>query len=66
MASKDLMALYGRLGLIIAAFALITAIVAEPLLPRFWSSSVTVAEQQPNPVRPMRPIPAALTVDEQG
>jgi hypothetical protein len=45
MKRKDLLALYGRLGLVVAAFALITGIVAAPLLPRTLSPTAVVAQR---------------------
>jgi hypothetical protein len=66
MVRKDLVAVYGRLGLIIAAFALVIGIVAEPILLRLRSASVTISEQKTDPAPQLRPIPAALVVDEQG
>ena len=45
MAPKDRVALCGRVGLILAAFALIGGVVAEPALKRLWSAPVTVAQR---------------------
>ncbi len=45
MARKDLVALYGRLGLIVAAFALVAGIVGGPLLQKIWSPHHTGTEQ---------------------
>ncbi|MBB3018959.1 hypothetical protein FHR70_002013 [Microvirga lupini] len=45
MARKNRVALYGRLGLILMAFALIGGVVAEPLLRPLWSSRLTLAER---------------------
>jgi hypothetical protein len=36
---------YGGLGLIVAAFALISGIVAAPLLQRIWSPAAVVAQR---------------------
>lgn len=45
MKRKEQLALYGRYGLMVAAFALITGIVAAPLLPRIWSPAAVVAQR---------------------
>ena len=45
MKSKDLLGLYGRRGVIVAAFALIVGIVGAPLLP-WLSSPMTVIAQR--------------------
>jgi hypothetical protein len=42
---KDRIVLYGRLDLILAAFAMIGEVVAEPLLRPLWSSRLTVAQR---------------------
>ncbi|WP_230530860.1 hypothetical protein [Microvirga roseola] len=65
MARKDLVALYGRLGLIVAAFAFIASIVAGPILQRLWLSPVTVSEHSTEPVFRL-PEPVALQVESQG
>ncbi|HEX2135330.1 MAG TPA: hypothetical protein VHG30_05395 [Microvirga sp.] len=36
---------YGRIGLIIAAFALVAAIIVQPLRQRPWPVTITVAER---------------------
>jgi hypothetical protein len=45
MTRKDRIVLYGRLGLILAAFAMIGGVVAEPLLRPLWSPRLTVAQR---------------------
>jgi hypothetical protein len=45
MTRKDRVVLYGRLSLILVAFAMIGGVVAEPLLRPLWSSSLTVAQR---------------------
>ena len=45
MKRQDLVWVYGRLGLIIAAFALIVGIVGAPLLPWFWSPLPVIAQR---------------------
>jgi hypothetical protein len=47
IAPKDWFARYGCLALIVAAFAFIGVIVAEPLLWPVWSSQVTIAQLAP-------------------
>jgi hypothetical protein len=45
MTRKDVLAWYGHVGLIVAAFALIGGIVAAPLLPGLWAPTLTVAQR---------------------
>ncbi len=45
MTRKDRVALYGRIGLILASFAVISGVVAEPLLRPLWSSRLTIAQR---------------------
>jgi hypothetical protein len=45
MTRKDRIALYGRIGLILASFAVIGGVVAEPLLRPLWAPRLTVAER---------------------
>ncbi len=45
MALKDLMALYGRVGLIVVAFSFVAAIVMAPLLQKAMFSNSAVAER---------------------
>ncbi len=45
MARKDRVALYGRIGLILASFALIGGVIAEPLLRPLWFPLMTVAQR---------------------
>jgi hypothetical protein len=44
MTQWDRVIRYGRLGLILMAFAMIGGVVAEPLLRPLWSSRLTVAQ----------------------
>jgi hypothetical protein len=46
MTRKDLVAVYGRAGLTMAAFALVAGIIASPILPKFGSPAVVVSKQQ--------------------
>jgi hypothetical protein len=43
MTRKDRIALYGRIGLILASFAVIGGVIAEPLLRPAWIPRLTVA-----------------------
>jgi hypothetical protein len=45
MAHKDRVALDGRVGVILASFAMIGGVVAEPLLWSGWSPLLTVAHR---------------------
>ena len=45
MTRRDRVARYGRLGLILMAFAMIGGVVAEPLLRPLWSSRLTIAQK---------------------
>jgi hypothetical protein len=45
MTRRDRIARYGRLGLILMAFAMIGGVVAEPLLRPLWSSRLTIAQK---------------------
>ena len=44
MTRKDRVALYGRVGLILASFAVIGGVVAEPLLRHVWPARLIVAQ----------------------
>ncbi|NBJ10856.1 hypothetical protein [Microvirga arsenatis] len=46
MAVKDALALCGRVGLILAAFAFVAGIVAGPLLEKVWTSPTSVTERE--------------------
>jgi hypothetical protein len=45
MTRRDRVALYGWIGLILASFAIIGGVVAEPLLRPLWSPGMTVAQR---------------------
>jgi hypothetical protein len=45
MTRKDRVALYGRIGLILASFAIVAGVVAEPVFRNVWSSRLTVAQR---------------------
>jgi ABC-type spermidine/putrescine transport system permease subunit II len=46
MTRNDLVAVSGRVGLTITAFALVVGIIAAPILPRFGSSAVAGSKRQ--------------------
>jgi hypothetical protein len=66
MARRDLVALYGRLGLIVAAFAFVAGIVAGPLLQKLWAPALTVTEHQEDPSLHLPAVPASLVSKDQG
>ena len=45
MTQKDRVAFYGRVGLIVASFAVVSGVVAEPLLRNVWPSRLIVAQR---------------------
>ena len=45
MTHKDRVALYGRIGLILASFAIIGGVIAEALLRPLWFRLMTVAQR---------------------
>ena len=45
MTRKDRVALYGRIGLILASFAVVGGVVAEPLFRNVWSTRLIVAHR---------------------
>jgi len=45
MKRRDLIAAYGRLCLILAAFAFIVGIIGAPLLPQIWPPAAVVAQR---------------------
>lgn len=64
MARKDLMGLYGRLGLMMAAFAIVIGIVAAPLIERVWPSPVTLSENNGKPAaRPIK-LPSRIVAEK--
>jgi hypothetical protein len=66
MVRKDLMALYGRLGLVVVAFAVVAGIIAGPLLQRVWSTQITVTEQRNAPAPSLPQAPIHLVADKEG
>ena len=49
MTRRDLIAAYGQVGLAIAAFALVSGIIAAPLLQKFGPSPVVASKPQDEP-----------------
>ena len=45
MTHMDRLTLYGRIGLILASFAVIGGVVAEPLLRPLWPPRLTLAQR---------------------
>ena len=45
MTRKDAVARYGRIGLIVVAFALVGGVVAAPLLPQVWAPFLVIAQR---------------------
>jgi hypothetical protein len=60
MVRKDLIAAYGRIGLVIAAFVFIAGIIAAPILPRFGSPVVAAAKPHHEPMLRLPLTPASL------
>lgn len=66
MALKDWLSLWGRVGLIVAAFGFVAAIVAGPLLQRVWSPRVAVMEQRDRVAPAPAEVPANPSAEKQG
>jgi hypothetical protein len=45
MPHKDRLALYGRIGLVLACFAVIGGVIAEPLVRQIWSPRLAIAQR---------------------
>ena len=45
MTRKDRVALYGRVGLILASFAVVGGVIAEPLIRNVWPTRLIVAHR---------------------
>ena len=60
MTRRDLVAVYGRFGVIIAAFALIAGVVAAPILPNPGTSSVVASKPHYEPDLRLPVTPASL------
>jgi len=52
MALRDVLSLYGRIGLIVAAFTFVAGIVAGPVLEKILSSPLSVTERSIQPSLP--------------
>jgi hypothetical protein len=57
MERRDLITIYGRMGLIMAAFVLIAGIIAAPILPKIGTPTALASKphQEPNLLLPMTP-----------
>lgn len=66
MARKDVVSVYGRLGLIVAAFALVAGIIAAPIIPRLGSSVVAVSDTADEPDLRLPIAPVSLQADKPG
>ena len=62
--TRDLVAAYARIGLIIAAFTLITGIIASPILPKFGSPAVVASKQNYEPAFHQAITPASFRADK--
>jgi anti-sigma-K factor RskA len=60
MTRKDLVAAYGRVGLAIAAFALVAGIIAAPVLQKLAPSPLVASKQQDEPTFSSLVTPASL------
>ena len=58
MALRDVLSLYGRIGLIVAAFTFVAGIVAGSILERIRSSPVSVTERSIQPALPQADTPS--------
>jgi len=52
MALREVLSLYGRIGLIVAAFAFVAGIVAGPILEKILFSELEVTERSTQPAFP--------------
>jgi hypothetical protein len=66
MTFKASLSLWGRVGLIVAAFVFVAAIVAGPLLQKVWSPRVAVMERRDRAAPTPAEIPANPQAEEQG
>jgi hypothetical protein len=51
MVPKNLAARYGRVGLLLAAFALVAAIIVQPLWRKLWPAPIMVTDGGPSRAR---------------
>ena len=66
MARKELVALYGRLGMVMAVFVFIIGIIAGPILHKTWFSRWTVTERANEHAAPSPKPSTALPSEKQG
>jgi hypothetical protein len=66
MALRDVLSLYGRIGLIVAAFAFVAGIVAGPVLEKVLFSQLTVTETSTQPELPPASIPSERQAGKSG
>ena len=66
MALRDVLSLYGRIGLIIAAFVFVAGIVAGPILEKILFSQLTVTERSPQPTLPPANTPSERQTGKPG
>jgi hypothetical protein len=45
MSRKDRVAVYGRIGLVLASFTVVGGVVAEPLLRPLWAPLLIIAQR---------------------
>ena len=60
MMGRDVIAVYGRVGLIIAAFVLVAGIIAAPVLEKLGPSPVVASKPQDEPTFRSLVTPASL------
>jgi hypothetical protein len=66
MALRDVLSLYGRIGLIVAAFAFVAGIVAGPVLEKVLFSQLTVTERSTQPELPPAGTPSERQTGQPG
>jgi hypothetical protein len=63
MTRRDLVSVYGRFGLIIAAFAFIAGVIAAPILPKSGTSALVASKPHHEPDRHLPITPASFKRD---
>jgi hypothetical protein len=66
MTLKELFALYGRIGLILASFGIIGGVVAQPLIRPLWAARLTVAQRYADSIQSDPPYRSAADVGRDG
>jgi hypothetical protein len=66
MALRDVLSLYGRIGLIVAAFAFVAGIVAGPVLKKILFSPLSVTERSVHPALPLSGTPSERQAGKPG